>query len=87
MEASARTEGSAIAVLGCACGRDHCWGGPPSAGGWTGPARSEGQRAPGRGGGVRQGDVLQQWVPEAGEAELLGHRCGAGSVCEPHGQP
>lgn len=37
--------------------------------------------------GVRQGDMPQQWVPEAGEAELLGRRCGAGSVCEPHGQP
>lgn len=37
--------------------------------------------------GGGQGDVQQQWVPGAGEAELPGHRCGAGSVCEPHGQP
>lgn len=37
--------------------------------------------------GGGQGDVQQQWVPGAGEAELLGHRCGVGSVYEPHGQP
>ena len=52
-----------------------------------GPARSEGQRAPGCGGRVRQGDMQKQWVPEAAEAELPGRRCGAGSVCELHGQP
>lgn len=37
--------------------------------------------------GGGQGDVQQRWVPGAGEAELLGHRYGVGSVCEPHGQP